>query len=200
MTIGSNMNSHTSSLVPPMLRSKTTILDKSLSRGKQEISLAGFALLFSETVQYCQARSSTVPELQGKLHDLGFQVGARILDLMFVRDRAAKRELKLLNALLMVKTTLWKTLFGKEADKLEHANDDERTYYIIEKEPLVNTFISVPKDKGSLNCAAFVAGIVEAVLDGANFPAKVTAHWHKGTTFMVKFEESVIARDKVPGD
>lgn len=194
------MNSHTSSLVPPILRSKTTILDKSLSRGKQEVSLAAFALLFSETVQYCQARSSTVPELQGKLHDLGFQVGARILDLMFVRDRAAKRELKLLNALLMVKTTLWKTLFGKEADKLEHANDDERTYYIIEKEPLVNTFISVPKDKGSLNCAAFTAGIVEAVLDGANFPAKVTAHWHKGTTFMVKFEESVIARDKVPGD
>ena len=102
---------------------------------------------------------------------------------------------------------------------MEHANDDERTYYIIEKEPLVNTFISVPKDKGSLNCASFVAGIVEAVLDGCNFPAKVTAHWHKGTTFMVtpycrlrcflfrdfyqplyyfqvKFEEAVIARDK----
>ena len=135
--------------------------------------------------------------MQGKLHDLGWQVGARIIDLIFVRDRTAKRELKLLNALLMVKTTLWKTLFGKEADKLEHANDDERTYYIIEKEPLVNTFISVPRDKGSLNCAAFVAGIVEAVLDGSNFPAKVSAHWHKGTTFMVKFEESVIARDKV---
>ena len=49
---------------------------------------------------------------------------------------------------LFVKSTLWKTLFGKEADKLEHANDDERTYYIIEKEPLVNKFISVPKDKG----------------------------------------------------
>jgi len=191
------MSSHSaSSLVPPSLRAKTTILDRSLSRGKQEVSLATFALLFSETVQYCQARSSTVPELQGKLHDLGWQVGARIIDLIFVRDRTAKRELKLLNALLMVKTTLWKTLFGKEADKLEHANDDERTYYIIEKEPLVNTFISVPKDKGSLNCAAFVAGIVEAVLDGANFPAKVSAHWHKGTTFMVKFEEEVIARDK----
>lgn len=27
-------------------------------------------------------------------------------------------------------------------------------------------------------------------------PAKVTAHWHKGTTYMVKFEDSVIARDK----
>jgi len=191
------MSSHSSSsLVPPILRSKTTILDRSLSRGKQEVSLAAFALLFSETVQYCQARSSTVPELQGKLHDLGWQVGARIIDLIFVRDRTAKRELKLLNALLMVKTTLWKTLFGKEADKLEHANDDERTYYIIEKEPLVNSFISVPKDKGSLNCAAFTAGVIEAVLEGANFPAKVSAHWHKGTTLMVKFEEVVIARDK----
>ena len=50
---------------------------------------------------------------------------------------------------------------------------------------------------GSLNCAAFVAGVIEAVLVGANFPAKVSAHWHKGTTFMVKFEEKVIKRDKM---
>jgi len=183
-------------LSAPLLRPKTSILDKSLSRGKQETSLAAYALLFSEVVQYCQARSNTIPELQTKLHNLGWQVGARILDLVFVRDRTPKRELKLLSALLMIKSTLWKTLFGKEADKLEHANDDERTYYIIEKEPVVNTFISVPKDKGTLNCASFVAGVIEAVLDGSNFPAKVSAHWHKGTTFMIKFEDSVIARDK----
>merc|ERR1712018_224764 len=181
----------------PVIRPKTSILDKSLSRGKQEVSLSAFALLFSEIVQYCQSRSSTVPELQGKLHELGIQVGARILDLVFVREKAARRETKLLNVLLFVKSTLWKTLFGKEADKLEHANDDERTYYVIEKEPLVNKFISVPKDKGSLNCAAFEAGIIEAVLDGCNFPAKVSAHWHKGTTFMVKFDEHVIARDRL---
>ena len=180
----------------PMIRPKTSILDKSLSRGKQEVSLSAFALLFSEIVQYCQTRSSTVTDLQQRLHEVGWQVGARILDVMFVRERSARRETKLLNVLLMVKTTLWKTLFGKEADKLEHANDDERKYYIIEKEPLVNRFISVPKDKGSLNCAAFAAGIIEAVLEGANFPAKVTAHWHQGTTFMVKFEDHVIAREK----
>merc|ERR1711884_869851 len=134
----------------PVIRPKTSILDKSLSRGKQEVSLSAFALLFSEIVQYCQSRSSTVPELQSKLHELGFQCGARILDLVFVREKAARRETKLLNVLLFV----------KEADKLEHANDDERTYYVIEKEPLVNRFISVPKDKGSLNCAAFEAGII----------------------------------------
>eukprot|EP00094_Tigriopus_californicus_P005063 TCALIF_04877-PA protein Name:"Similar to TRAPPC5 Trafficking protein particle complex subunit 5 (Bos taurus)" AED:0.42 eAED:0.42 QI:0/-1/0/1/-1/1/1/0/191 len=185
-----------SSTPAPVIRPKTSILDKSLSRGKQEVSLSAFALLFSEMVQYCQSRSSTVPELQQKLHEIGFQVGARILDLLFVRDRAARREIKLLNVLLMVKSTLWKALFAKEADKLERANDDDKTYYIIEKEPLVNRFISVPKDKGSLNCAAYTAGIIEAVLDGCNFPAKVTAHWHNGTTFMVKFDERVIARDK----
>jgi len=28
-------------------------------------------------------------------------------------------------------------------------------------------------------------------------PAKVTAHWHKGTAFVIKFDESVIARDKM---
>ena len=61
------------------------------------------------------------------------------------------------------------TLFGKDADKLEHATDDECTYYIIEKEPLVNKFISVPKDKGSLNCAVFVAGIIQAVLSNCGF-------------------------------
>jgi hypothetical protein len=27
-------------------------------------------------------------------------------------------------------------------------------------------------------------------------PAKVTALWHKGTTFMIKFEDAVVARDK----
>ena len=66
----------------PVIRPKTSILDKSLSRGKQEVSLSAFALLFSEMVQYAQSRSSTVPELQQKLHDLGWQVGARMLDLI----------------------------------------------------------------------------------------------------------------------
>ena len=73
-----------------------------------------------------------------------------MLDVVVVRERSSKRETKMLNALLMIKSTLWKALFGKEADKLEHANDDEKTYYIIEKDPIVNSFISVPKDKGEL--------------------------------------------------
>ncbi|XP_017150342.1 trafficking protein particle complex subunit 5 [Drosophila miranda] len=178
------------------MRPRSNILDRPLSKGKTEVSLSIVAMLFSEIVQYSQSRVFTVPELQTRLHDLGQDVGTRIIDLYFVRERSSKRETKLTQMLLFVKTTVWKNLFGKEAEKLEHANDDERTYYIIEKEPLVNTFISVPKDKSSLNCANFTAGIVEAVLTNCGFPCKVTAHWHKGTTYMVKFEDFVIARDK----
>ena len=65
---------------------------------------------------------------------------------------------------------------------MEHANDDQRMYYIIEREPLVNTFISVPKDKGSLNCAAYVAGMIEAVLCGSNFVSTVNRGYfcHRG--------------------
>ncbi|NXK98821.1 TPPC5 protein, partial [Formicarius rufipectus] len=98
--------------------------------------------------------------------------------------------------LLFVKGPLWRALFGREADKLEQANDDERTFYVIEREPLVNTFVSVPRENSSLNCAAFAAGLLEAALGAGGFPARVSAHWHKGTTLMIKFEEAVIARDK----
>lgn len=101
-----------------------------------------------------------------------------------MRDKNGKREIKLLNILLFVKSTLWKSLFGREADKLEHANDDERTYYIIEKESLVNKYVSVPKDKGSLNCASFVAGIVEAVLCDSGFVSKKDFFVH----FLIKYE------------
>lgn len=43
---------------------------------------------------------------------------------------------------------LFQVLFGKEADKLEHANDDERTYYIIEKDALVSikSYINISKN------------------------------------------------------
>ena len=37
---------------------------------------------------------------------------------------------------------------------------------ISDNEPVVNQYISVPKEMNQLNCAAFVAGIVEGVCDG----------------------------------
>ena len=79
---------------------------------------------------------------------------------------------------------------------MEHANDDEKTYYIIETDAVINKYISVPNDKVSLNPSIFVAGIIESFLTLSGFPCKVTAHYHKGTTYMCKFEDFVISRDK----
>lgn len=50
-------------------RARASILDKPLSRGKGEISLNCYALLFSEVVQYCQNKSTTVPELQTRYEE-----------------------------------------------------------------------------------------------------------------------------------
>ncbi|CAM9802546.1 trafficking protein particle complex subunit 5 [Lampetra fluviatilis] len=177
-------------------KGKSSLLERSLGRGRSEVALSAFALLFSEMVQYSQARVYSVSELQARLSELGRHVGARSLDTLVLRERPGRRDTRLLGALLFIKVNLWKALFGKEADKLEQANDDVKTYYIIEREPLINTFISVPRDNSSLNCASFTAGVVEAALAHAGFPARVTAHWHKGTTLMIRFDDAVVARDR----
>jgi len=49
------------------MRQKTSILDKSISKGKGEINMNCFALMFSELVQYCQGKAHTVNELQMRL-------------------------------------------------------------------------------------------------------------------------------------
>jgi trafficking protein particle complex subunit 5 len=73
---------------------------------------------------------------------------------------------------------------------------------IIDNTPLTNQFISVPKDMSQLNCAAFVAGVIEGVCDGAGFEAKVSAHnngtevWPGRTVFLVKFEDHVLERER----
>ena len=40
---------------------------------------------------------------------------------------------------------------------------------ISDNDPILSRYISVPKELSQLNCNAFVAGIVEAVLDGCQF-------------------------------
>ena len=80
---------------------------------------------------------------------------------------------------------------------------------ISDNDPLVNQYISVPKEMNQLNCAAFVAGIVVGVCDGAGFPARVTAHcvgkgevgelWPGKTVFLVKFQAEVVEREAFLG-
>ncbi|KAI5287655.1 TRAPP subunit trs31 [Ascosphaera aggregata] len=93
----------------------------------------------------------------------------------------------------------------RTADALEHSisPDTPNEYMITDNDPLVNTYISVPKEMNMLNCAAYVAGIIEGVCDGCGFEAKVSAHnqssdmWPCRTVFLIRFGESVMEREKM---
>lgn len=72
---------------------------------------------------------------------------------------------------------------------------------ISDNEPLVNAYISVPREMSQLNCAAYVAGIMEGVCDGLGLRAAVSAHngatelWPGKTVFLIRFEDGVVERE-----
>ena len=95
---------------------------------------------------------------------MGKDIGKRVLDALFHRDRSTKRELTEVGILKFISTTAWKALWGKEADSLERSNDREDEYMVVDSAPLVNQFVSVPANLGALDCAALMAGVVAGIL------------------------------------
>ncbi|KAF9970214.1 TRAPP subunit trs31 [Actinomortierella ambigua] len=164
--------------------------------------LNAFAFLFSEMLQYTQKRVHGIQDLEKKLNELGYRVGVRALDLMVWRDKNSKRETKVLGMLYFIHTTVWKNLFGKQADSLEKSTENDDEYMISDNDPIVSKYISIPKDVSLLNCGAFMAGVVEAVMDGCQFPARVTAHtmpidgFPLRTTILIKLEREVLEREE----
>jgi trafficking protein particle complex subunit 5 len=187
------------------------ILDANLTQPRGEVNRDAYLVLFAELVGYCRNRVESVTALETKLSELGYRIGMRSLDLIAARDRGTKREVRLLNALNMVVVNVWKCLFNRQADSLKKVRDSEDEFYIEEAAPMVNRYVSVPRDYGDLNCAAFSAGIINGVLDSAGFPASVTAKVHARsapsepnsggytqplTIYYIKFDDAVIAREK----
>ncbi|PUU80803.1 NO signaling/Golgi transport ligand-binding domain-containing protein [Tuber borchii] len=187
--------------------SRKSIYDRHLNRSQRsELSKASFAFLFGEMVQYAQKRVNGIADLEKKLNLHGYSIGQRLLELLLWREgRSAKRETRILGILQFITTTVYRSIFNKPADGLEKSRDNEDEYMLIDNDPMVNSYISVPKEMSQLNCAAFVAGIIEAVLDGCLFPGRVTAHsvpteqLPAKTVFLIKFDESVIERESVLG-
>jgi hypothetical protein len=94
------------------------------------------------------------------------------------RERAGRREVRLLDALKFVHSTLWRALAGHPARDLEQSNAAEDEYMISDPDLPLNRAISVPRDFGGLNAGgAFAAGVVAGALAASGFPARVTAHW-----------------------
>ncbi|KAL4816964.1 NO signaling/Golgi transport ligand-binding domain-containing protein [Aspergillus spinulosporus] len=201
---------------------RKTIYDRHLNRSRNaESSRASFAFLFGEMVTYAQRRVTGIQDLERRLNEQGYPLGLRLLDLLFYRTMSSSsssalsssstsasppnRPLRILPLLHLIHGPLWRLLFNRPADALEHSvsPDTPNEYMITDNDTLVNTYISVPKEMNQLNCAAFVAGIIEGVCDGCGFEAKVTAHnqptemWPSRTIFLLRFGESVMEREKV---
>lgn len=187
-------------------RSGKTIYDRNLNRAKTaELSLPSFAHLFNSLVSYHHARSPTVADLEARLASSGYPVGVKMLDLLLYRQpqRTVTRPTRLLDLLNFIHTQIWRSLFNRPADALQQSNEDKNWYMIIDNEPLVNTYISVPKEMSQLNCAAFVAGLIEGACDAAGFSTDgVGAHsiegdelWPGKTVFLIKFKPEVAERE-----
>jgi len=154
-----------------------------------------------------------------RLNTQGYPLGLKLLDLLLSRSTLPTtspqlRPTRVLQLLQFISATLWKHLFGRPADALERSAANAAEYMISDNAPLVNESISIPREMSQLNCAAFVAGIIEGVCDGAGFTTKgVSAHWvgsegavpKEGemwpgkTIFLIKFSPEVLEREEVLG-
>jgi len=186
---------------------RPNVYDRNLNKTRTtEVSSAAFAFLFSEVVQYTQKRVLGIADLERRLNTLGYRVGTRVLELMTWRAESSakipKREIRFLPALMSIHTQVWRAVFGKPADAIEKSVENADEYMIIDNDPSITRNISVPRDMSQLSCSSFTAGIVEAVLDGLGFPARVTAHntptdaLPNRTTILIKLEKSVLEREE----
>lgn len=138
---------------------------------------------------------------------LGYRIGTRVLELMTWRveaqTKAPKREIRFLPALMSIHTQVWRAVFGKPADAIEKGVEHDDEYMIIDNDPPITRYISVPRDISQLSCSSLTAGIVEAVLDGLGFPGRVTAHntptdqFPSRTTILIKLDKSVVEREEI---
>lgn len=116
-----------------------------------------------------------------RLNVLGYNIGTRLHELLPLRDQVypttsslrapppPTRLLRLLPLLSYLHSPLYRYLFSKPADSLEKSTEMEDEYMIGDNDMMITKGVEVPKEMSELSCGALVAGIMEAILDGAGF-------------------------------
>ena len=66
--------------------------------------------------RYQTTKIRSAAELETNLEKMGKDLGKRVLDALFHRDRLTKRELTEVGILQFISTTAWKALWGKAVD------------------------------------------------------------------------------------
>lgn len=139
-------------------------------------------------------------DLEEKLSSLGYPIGEKVLELCFIREKGMKRKLKINDMLIFIHNNVWQMLFNKQADGLQQSAEDEDEFRIVENTPLTNKYIFLQKNN-TVNCASFFGGIIEGILNSADFRCKVSTFFYEvdkvtKTYYIIKFDREVIERDK----
>jgi hypothetical protein len=199
--------------VKKQLNITNLIYDRNLYRTKHEISISSISFLFMQIIQINLKNSKSLLDLERKLNNLGYSIGLKFLELSSLRENfknnisssaksnLSQRNIKILQILQFIVSNIWLNLFDKKADSLEKSSDHENQFMIIDNNPIMTRFISLPKEYESLNCESFVAGIIEGILDLAYFNCEVSAHsvpqesFPNRTIYLIKFDQYVLSRE-----
>lgn len=185
----------------------SAVYDRNLHRSRPPVSLSALAFLYMEIVRRHFRASSTLPQVERALNSMGYPIGARVLALESLRanfshsvassgkSNTATRLSANVDVLHFVTGPIWQSLFGKPADSLERSTDNPNNYLVVDNDPLFTRHIAngIPQEYASLNCEAFVAGILEGILDAAYCKCEVSAHalpsqgFPAKTVYLVKF-------------
>jgi len=183
----SDINKTTKVILPPPKNSslfpkskltrklETSIILKPLGRSirNEQVSLSAFAFLFSELIQYHQAKVDKASNLETLLEGTGYGIGFKILEFLCYKSREYKRHTTIVQILSFISNNVWKYLFQKPLDSLEKSIESSNEYMLTDYDPIVSRHVS---SHGSLSVDSFVSGIISGILQGAGFPSVVTAH------------------------
>lgn len=117
-----------------------------------------------------------------RLAAIGRAVGRRAFQLYCYKEKYFKREIGTLQILSFACTPLYKSIFGKSADSLERSNErsGECTILylcnllhllvmIVDNNPLIAQYVTLPKELNQLSCSSFVGGLLESILTNADY-------------------------------
>ncbi|SCU88584.1 LAFA_0E13520g1_1 [Lachancea sp. 'fantastica'] len=108
-----------------------------------------------------------------------------------------RRDLKPVEILQFIHSTVWTYLFGRVSDDLVKSSERDNEYMLVDSAPMLSQFIS----STNVQCDFFVCGIIEGILDSASFPCNVTVHSvpepnsEQKVVFVVRFEQQVLERE-----
>ncbi|KAL4446532.1 hypothetical protein ABPG74_005470 [Tetrahymena malaccensis] len=179
------------------------IADKQIKVQKPDANLSTFGFLLSSIIQY---HSSKKRNVEDELKSMGEGIGVRLLELIYFRNNKLKKETKHLDMIQFIANTVWKTLFGKNADGIFPQQDQKYGYLIRDDNPTVLRYISEVQGQSG---AALVSGIIQGILNHSGFEAEVVhdtvyednenneeVSKYPATFFSINFAPYVVEREK----